>query len=269
MKIARVFPTKTSMSPIDKDSYFDYPDMFTPKDYDEVHVSVTFTWDIKKGYELKKQWGTVCKNVIIGGVAINGECKNSFVSGMYLKKGITITSRGCPNNCNYCIIKNSLIEFDNFPEGNIIQDNNILACSNKHIEQVFKMLKHQKQIEFKGLESRRITVELADKLYLLNIKSLWLACDHDSDIKSLKKAVDILKNAGFKESHLYCYVLIGKEELRLRAVREMGVMPFAQLYLENKETKTIYTREMKHYQRLMSRPAVTRGIFKNDQNQNI
>ena len=63
-------------------------------------------------------------------------------------------------------------------------------------------------------------------------------------------------------SQLYCYVLIGKEEQRLRAVREMGVMPFAQLYQAPVKYKTEYTKEMKKYSRLMSRPAITRNIFK-------
>ena len=260
-KIARVFPTKTSHSPIDKDAYFGEPDMFTPK-YNEVHISVTFTWDIDKGYQLKKAWEKVCDNVKIGGVAINGESKEQFKAGMYLKEGITITSRGCPNNCSFCLVNNGLIEFDNFPEGNIVQDNNILACSDQHWYLVMNMLRKQKGIEFKGgLESVRVTQKKAEDLRSLRIKSLWLACDSDASIKPLEKAIKILRRAGFKDSHFYCYVLIGKEELRLKAVREMGVMPFAQLYQAPMDHKTDYTKEMKQYQRLMGRAAITRNIF--------
>lgn len=85
MKIARVFPTKTSMSPTDKDAYFDAPDMFTPK-YLEVHISVTFSWDIPKAFWLKNEWeskGIVQEGIVkVGGVAINGESDQPFKGGL-------------------------------------------------------------------------------------------------------------------------------------------------------------------------------------------
>lgn len=103
MKIARVFPTKTSMCPTDQDAYFSHPKLNTPF-YDEVHISCQFTWDIQKARDLAIQWRNFGK-VKIGGVAIDGESDQPFQAGVYLKKGITITSRGCPNNCSFCIVK--------------------------------------------------------------------------------------------------------------------------------------------------------------------
>jgi len=244
--IARVFPTKTNMSPTDEHAYYGLPP-FWVKQYDEVHVSCTFTWDIDEAHRLYAAWSYEHDNVKIGGVAIDGESSKPFISGMYLKEGITITSRGCPNNCSFCLIKQPLIEFDEFPEGNVVQDNNFLACSDRHREKVYKMLRTQKSIQFKGgLEARRITSKIAEELRSLRISELWLACDNDRDIEPLRKAVNILKKVGFN-SQLYSYVLIGKEELRLRAVREMGVMPFAQLYQPPLKHKIDYTKEMQDY----------------------
>jgi len=259
MELARVFPTKTNMCPTDKDVYFDEPDLYTP-DYKEIHISVTFTWDIDKANRLAKSWDKK-GSVKVGGVAINGESKEPFKSGMYLKNGVTITSRGCPNNCSFCLIKNPLIEFDDFPEGNIIQDNNILACSDHHRRLVFDMLKNQKAIEFKGgLESRRVTPQIAEELRSLRIKSLWLACDSDNDIKPLRKAVEILNKVGFTRNHLYCYVLIGKEEQRLREVFNIGCLPFSQLYQPPQRVE--YTKEMKRLNRIFSRPAILKSVCK-------
>lgn len=135
-----------------------------------------------------------------------------FQSGMYLKKGVTITSRGCPNNCSFCFAHKREGKIRELPitEGNIIQDNNILACSNKHWRLVIDMLKKQKAVSFKGgLEKYRITPKIVEDLRGLRIRELWLACDQASSIKPLEKAVELLSKAGFTRNHLYCYVLIG------------------------------------------------------------
>lgn len=125
-----------------------------------------------------------------------------------------------------------------------------------------KMLRKQKAIEFKGgLESGRVTEKLADDIRSLSIKTLWLACDNKNSINPLKKAVGILKNVGFTRSHLYCYVLIGKdrqeEENRLYEVLNCGCIPFAQLY-RNSDDSTKYSKEWKNFQREWSRPAIIR-----------
>ncbi|GAH33076.1 unnamed protein product, partial [marine sediment metagenome] len=100
-------------------------------------------------YSGKRQWEYIAP-VKIGGVAIDGEPTNGFKAGKYLRKGVVITSRGCPFNCPWCLVGQDLIELDDFPEGNIIQDNNFLACSRSHKDKVFRMLSHQKRIEFSG-----------------------------------------------------------------------------------------------------------------------
>lgn len=115
MKIARVFPSKTRMCPTDNDAYFGDPGLFTPQ-YDEIHVSVTFTWDIPKAERLARAWANHGK-VKIGGVAINGESDQPFQSGIYLREGVTITSRGCPNNCPFCMVKKNSLSSMSFPKG--------------------------------------------------------------------------------------------------------------------------------------------------------
>jgi hypothetical protein len=263
MRIARVFPTKTSMSPVDKDAYFDGPGIFTPQ-YDEVHISTVFSWDIPRANELAKQWSG--KGLVkIGGPAISGEPITPFQSGMYLRPGITITSRGCPNRCCFCLIKQDLIEFDDFPEGNIIQDNNILACSARHWRLVIDMLKNQREIEFKGgLEARRLTPQKVEDLKILRIKSLWFACDTPEAIPEIRKVGKLLKD--FKRKKLYCYVLIGKdqreEKERLNKVYEAGFYPFAQLY---KAVEPIaYSHDWKMFQRQWSRPAAIYAMKKGE-----
>jgi hypothetical protein len=250
------------MTPTDRDAYFSPPLLNTPF-YDEVHISCQFTWDVEKAKDLAVQWRKFGK-VKLGGVAIDGESDQSFQAGMYLKKGVTITSRGCPNKCSFCMVRKGLIEFDDFPEGNIVQDNNILACSDRHWDLVMSMLRKQRGIEFKGgLEKYRITPKVAEDLRSLSIKTLWLACDQPNGIEPLRKAVDILHKAGFTRSHLYCYVLIGdnaRENIfRLKEVWNIGCMPFAQLY-KPKE----YSKSWERFQRRWDKPMIIRSRMKED-----
>ncbi len=265
------------MSPDDPDCYFDRPGMFTP-DYDEVHISCVFTWDKQKAEELAFQWAGKAKVVRVGGSAYDAS-GGAFTPGLYLKHGVTITSRGCNNNCSFCLVpkrEGKLRELEIKP-GNVIQDNNLLACSDSHLGEVFSMLKTQSAIELKGgLEAARITPEIADRigsLYrvtktgkkLWRVKSVWLACDHPGAYKPLQKAVDLLYRVGLNRDKIYCYVLIGdnmkENEERLRRVWEIGAMPFAQLYqpVEGRE----YPDEWKQFARIWSRPAATKGYMKN------
>ena len=247
------------MTPIDDYSFVGSPSLFIPE-HDEIHISVAFTWDIQRGYELLNEWKSVTnKPVKIGGPAL-GDGGGEYISGRYCKTGITITSRGCPNNCKYCFVPKREGKIRELPiaAGNIIQDNNILACSRNHISKVFEMLKTQKEVEFRGgVEPARVTNKIAEDLRGLRIKSLWLACDTKNQIKSLSKAVKILQDAGFKRNHLRCYVLIGDDftenENRLLEVYKIGCLPFAQLY--QPETKIKYPKEWKDFCRTWSRPA--------------
>ena len=263
--IARVFPTRTSYTPTDRDVYIGEPDMFTPE-YDEIHISVTFTWDIERAEKLRDLWSDYGR-VVVGGPAY-GDMGGEFEPGMYLKSGVTITSRGCPNKCGFCMVpkrEGDLRELE-VKEGHIIQDNNILACSKAHLGRVGDMLSKQKGVEFKGgLEASRVDTESADWLRQFKVKTLWLACDHPNAVSGLHDACKTLMSAGFTRNNLYCYVLIGKdmeeEESRLRAVWDAGCMPFAQLYRDDNDS-VVYDKEWKNFQRSWSRPAIIRSVMR-------
>lgn len=266
MKIARVFCSKTSYCPIDEHAYFDVPDMLTPKDYDKVYVSCTFSWDIERAFYLKKSWRDHGKIVIAGGPAFLSNA-SEFIPGMFVKQGVVFTSRGCPNKCKFCFVpwREGGIKELPVTEGNIIQDNNFLACSDKHRNLVYEMLKKQHTIEFKGgLEACRITSSEAEKLRNLSIRSLYLACDTPSALRGTIKAIKILKKAGFTRHHIYSYVLCGKnmdeEYARCKSLFDAGCMPFVQLFKdENNSIK--YSREWLLFARALSRPASAQSVL--------
>ena len=106
MKILRVFPHQTSFTPIDELATIGNPPMpaFIPE-HDEVHISCTFSWDKQACEELKYQWEVATqKEVKLGGVAY-GDKAEDFVQGRYLKPNIILTTRGCNNNCPWCIVR--------------------------------------------------------------------------------------------------------------------------------------------------------------------
>ena len=269
MALIRVFARRTSFTPDDEMSFFDVPPMFDLPEHDAVHIVVVFTWDIERGKFLQENWAQKTdKPVLIGGPAFDDPCTGEFIPGRYVKEGITFTSRGCPNKCKFCFVpkrEGEIHEIKNFAQGNVIQDNNFLACSKEHRQRVYEMLKLQRQISFRGgLESSRLTDWDIKQMQGLKIADLWLACDNKSRIKSFEETCGRLHKAGFSQNKIRCYVLIGDDmqenESRLRRVYGAGALPFAQLFQPPERIE--YSSEWKNFARDWSRPAIYKKILK-------
>ena len=267
MRILRVFPCRTVLTPRDDMAFIGVPpmDAFRPE-ADEVHVSCAFTWDIKQAEYLKQSWERYYPIVKIGGPAFDSPV-TEFTPGMYVKKGVTFTSRGCNNHCEYCLVpdrEGRLIVNDDFPCGNIINDNNLMQTGKAHISKVIQMLKAQNAAIFSGgIEADLVTDWFADELRSITVKQLFLACDTDSGLPALRKAAAKLPFLD-REHKLKCYVMIGRETIaqataRLEAVWEAGAMPFAQLY-QPKDKWINYSQEWLDLRRRWSRPAITKAI---------
>lgn len=256
-RIIRVFPTRTNATPDDEFVRIrEVPSLFD--EADEVHISVTFTWDKPWAEWAARQWERVAP-VKIGGPAYN-EPGGEFVPGMYLKKGYVITSRGCPNRCWFCAVpKREGFKIRELPvrDGWIIQDDNLLACSPKHIDEVFAMLERQPhRPQFVGgLEATLMTPEMAVRLLALKPESMFFAYDTPNDLEPLQAAGKMLLDAGFSRSNhvLQCYVLVGykgdtfdKAQKRLGETWQAGFMPFAMLY---RDSTGNFDKEWRRFQR--------------------
>ena len=269
MKIARVFPHKKSkFTPTGRDCYFGYPDIKTTPFYDAVDISVVFTWDKERAQDLAKRWKHHADSVRIGGPAYGSPC-NEFIPGRYVAQGITFTTRGCPNRCEHCFVPEREGSFKELPinPGHIIQDNNVLACSERHWDQLVTMLRKQRYIEFKGgLEARRLTPERINDLRSLRITSLWLACDTPGALPGTVNAIKRLRKVGFTWSHIYVYVLCGKdieeEQARMEQIMLAGGVPFAQLYQPPTDKKKEYSPEWRKFQKFWARPASVKSGMK-------
>jgi len=225
------------MTPTDDDAFVGLPPLWAGR-YDEVNISVCFTWDLAEARELRQQWSNYAETVRVGGPAL-GDPGDGFAVGQYVKRGVTFTSRGCPNNCPWCFVpkrEGGIRELPIVP-GHIVQDNNLLACSKQHIRKVFEMLRTQKQVDFAGgLEATRITDDIVEELRGLSIKHIWVAYDHPNRKETTKAAVEKLRRY-FPRGKVRCYVLIGyqgdaldKAEGRCREAWGFGSLPFAMRY---------------------------------------
>jgi hypothetical protein len=273
--IVRVFPSRTRATPIDDLSFFDEVDLFPPK-VDEVHVSVSFTWDIPRAEQLAKSWERIAP-VRIGGPAI-GTRGEAFIPGRYIKSGYVITSRGCPNRCWFCSVwkrEGEGIRELPIADGWNILDDNLLACSDEHIRAVFEMLRRQDhKAEFTGgLEAKRLKQWHVDLIRALMPSQVFFAYDTPDDYEPLVQAGKMLRESGYgitssgNISHrMRAYVLIGwptdtfeKAEKRLTETMAAGFIPMAMLWRDREGKRDL---EWQRFQRKWARPAIMTALAK-------
>jgi hypothetical protein len=266
MKIARVFPHRTSMTPTDSLAFVDcQPPMLVLPEIDEVHISVAFSWDMPRAEQLAEAWRIVGVPVKMGGPAFNlpgGE----FMPGMYVKQGCTITSRGCPNHCWFCAVPKRDGKLRELPikDGHNILDDNILACSDEHIEAVFQMLDRQPQraVFTGGLEARILKPWHARRMREIKAQRMYFAYDTPDDYEPLVEAGKVMRQEGhtFASHSMCCYCLIGyrgdtfeRAEKRLTDTVKAGFMPYAMLYRDEKGGRD---PEWMRFQREWLRPEI-------------
>ena len=262
----RVFPRRTAWTPNDDFTYYGEPPFWELPDLPVV-VSTIFTWDKRRAEELGYAWAMRLRDVTVGGPAYDDR-GDDFVPGRFIKAGVTITSRGCPKQCPYCLIPKREGKLREIPirRGHIVQDNNLLACSRKHIESVFVMLEQEKKVvKFQGgLDIDYLEPWHVDWIKKLRIgqDSLWVACDRERDLARLDKARDLLSDFSTRDRR--CYVLMGHDgdtvdaaESRCEKIFDNGegFGPFAQFYQPATATQRIVPPEWKAVIRKWSRPA--------------
>lgn len=270
MNTVRVFPRRTEGTPDDPLAIVgEPPKILFPDDpilkADEIHISTTFTYDKKHAEYLAYQWEVLGKPVKLGGPAYD-DITTDFVPGMYLKDGFILSSVGCPNGCWFCKVwqrVGGLIELE-IKDGWILQDDNILACSEQHIKAVFEMLKRQKhKAELRGgLEAKLLKPWHVELLQDLNPQSMFFAYDTPDDYTPLVEAGKMLIDAGFnlKKRKNYAYVLMGypndtfeKAEKRCIDTLKAGFIPFGMLYKDDEGKEE---HNWRAFQRQWTRPAI-------------
>jgi hypothetical protein len=262
-KIIRVFPRRTKATPADELAFVGPPPMFVPE-ADEIHISVTFTWDIPEAERIERAWRKHGKTTI-GGPAFERPGGN-FVPGRYLKQGYVITSRGCPNSCWFCSVpkrEGHVMRELPIVDGWNVLDDNFIASSDEHFSAVVSMLHRQeRRTEFTGgIEAAKLTHERAAIIAALKPKQVFFAYDTPDDLKHLKKAANVFREIGWGNRHsLRCYCLVGfpgdtreRAETRLRQIMALNMGPMAMAFRDHSGS---VAEEWRAFQREWARPAI-------------
>ncbi|HOF18254.1 MAG TPA: hypothetical protein PK082_05035 [Phycisphaerae bacterium] len=248
-----MFPRRTKATPVDDAAFIGDPPLWLADDQVRtVHVSCTFTWDKPEAERLVGAWRFRFPraDVLLGGPAY-GDPGREFVPGMYLREGYTITSRGCPNRCERCLVptREGGLRLLPIRDGWDVLDNNLLAAldlpnGKEHLAEVFAMLRRQpRRARFTGgLEARRLTWELANEILGVGPDRIFLAYDSDGVWEEVRRAVGLIRHLsgwskGSLRHHVSCYVLVGfpgdtvrRAERRIQKVIAMSVRAYPMFY---------------------------------------
>jgi hypothetical protein len=273
-RLIRVFPARTKWTPTDALAFVGECPLYQPDDRTlPVFVSVVFTWHKEAAERIAQTWRQHFADVRVGGPAYD-DAGDEFTPGMFLKDGCTITSRGCPKRCGWCSVpkREGAIRELSIKPGWIVQDNNLLACSESHTRSVFDMLRAQDRAIFfnGGLDKHYLRDWHRGLFDSIKIGELWFACDTAADLPQLERAARILDGISIEKKR--CYTMVGYDhetpveaERRCERVYEMGFLPFCQLFQPINAPLRVYEDVWRRVHRKWSRPAAYRSTIVPDE----
>ena len=156
-------------------------------------------------------------------------------------------TRGCPNNCGFCIVSKKegrtsykvadLSEFWNGQKEINLLDANILAC--RDCESLLQQLIDSKAyVNFSsGLDARFITEKKAQLINQIRIKRVHFAFDLMRNEKAIIKGLRVFKEiTGINENKAIVYILtnydttIEEDLYRVEMVKSIGFLPDVRIY---------------------------------------
>lgn len=164
-------------------------------------------------------------------------------------KAYGFLTRGCCNNCDFCIVSKKegqcskkvadLSEWWNGQKEIILLDPNILACKERK-ELLQQLIDSGAKVDFtQGLDARFITVEVAEMLKKIKTKMWHFAFDFMKNektiVRGLQTFVDVL---GLKAIQQKCYVYVltnynttfDEDLRRVKLIQSIGIDPDIRIY---------------------------------------
>jgi len=241
---------------------------------DRAFLSGLFTWDLPglcRDVNLLKENGV---EIEIGGPAATAmpqyvvqqtgilphvglDERFEHVDGKFFS---VFSSRGCPHNCEFCIVPTlegrKMIEYDSFPIpiGNnpYLCDNNILATSWAHQQLVVQKLKNVKNLDCNSGFDCRIFAHNPEKYWQLynelHLERWRFAYDQPSQKEPVKASIEFLRSKGVRYSEISVFCLIGFPGQtfehcveKLQFLVDIGCSPYAMRFKPIDTIKKDYT----------------------------
>lgn len=162
-------------------------------------------------------------------------------------KAFGFLTRGCCNNCDFCIVSKKegmcskkvadLSEFWNGQKEIVLLDANILACKDR-IELLNQLADSKAKVDFtQGLDARFITEEVAEIFAKIKIVRVHFAFDFMKNEKAVIRGLRIYKEiVGTNDRNAIVYILtnfnttIEEDLYRVNMVQEAGFLPDIRIY---------------------------------------
>lgn len=173
-------------------------------------------------------------------------------------------TRGCPNNCSFCIVSKKegreskkvadLSEFWNGQKNIKLLDPNILACR-EHLGLLKQLADSKATVDFtQGLDARFITEENLKLLKQIKIKMIHFAFDFMKNEKQIIKGLTLAKEKlQISDRNSVVYMLtnydttIEEDLYRVRKLKEIGYMPDVRIYRKSALPKRHILRDLQRW----------------------
>lgn len=177
-------------------------------------------------------------------------CPDYSIYPQYTKdKAYGFMTRGCPNNCPFCIVSakeggksRKVADLDRWWSGQkqiILCDPNLLACKD-HMELLWQLAESKAWIDInQGVDARLLTEQNIEAINKLKIKNIHFAWDLMDRSDAVLRGLELYRNLGKKTkhgSHGTVYVLTNfnttmEENLyRIYTLRERNYDPYVMIY---------------------------------------
>jgi hypothetical protein len=177
-------------------------------------------------------------------------------------KAFGFMTRGCPNNCGFCIISqkegrvsHKVADLSEFWRGQReikLLDANLLACKDR-ADLLRQLAESRAEVDFtQGLDARFMTTEIAQLLGQIKIKAVHFAFDQMKNAERIIEGLELFKREcplDYRKSIVYMLTnydtTLAEDFYRLRAIRERGYMPDVRIY--RKETAPQILKDLQRW----------------------